>query len=357
MKKIISQTVFVAAFLSIFVIFAGCSNDSANPSTMPYIALISPQTAYLSDTITIWGTNFGNVRDSGSVYIDTNLIAKGDSAVFWDNAKIRIILKNYVPSGKLYVIIAGDTSNKIDINIQAYKPFDLAIISACQFSMGSIVGLPDELPVHAVTLSKDFYLSKIEVTCSLWQSVMGNNPSANSGSYPVTNVSWFEAIEFCNKFSKMQGLQLYYTIASDSTVAFDSNASGWRLPTEAEWECACRAGTLGDYAGFGDLDSLGWYSSNSGYAAHPVAAKEANQFGVYDMHGNVWEWCWDWYDASYYSNSPASDPKGPSSGSHHVQRGGAYDEGAAYCRSSSRGKDEIAADASGFRIARNKTSR
>ena len=109
-----------------------------------------------------------------------------------------------------------------------------------------------------------------------------------------------------------------------------------RLPTEAEWEYACRAGSTGDYAGTGDLNTMGWCTSNSGGETHPVGQKTANKWGLYDMHGNVWEWCGDWYGGGYYANSPGTDPKGPGQKSVRVLRGGSWSVIARFCRSAYR---------------------
>ncbi len=176
------------------------------------------------------------------------------------------------------------------------------------FMMGSptseIGSSNDERPQHQVTISKNFYLGKYEVTQGQWKAVMGNNPSHFSGcddNCPVENVSWEDAQEFIKRLNgKGEGT--------------------YRLPTEAEWEYACRSGTTGAYSG--SLDEMGWYDKNSGDKTHPVGQKKANAFGLYDMHGNVWEWTADWYES--YSSGSVTDPTGASSGSDRVLRGGSY---------------------------------
>jgi len=182
---------------------------------------------------------------------------------------------------------------------------EFVLIPAGSFMMGSTNGYPDEKPVHQVTISQPFYIGRYEVTQAQWQSVMGNSPSYFKdcgGNCPVEEVSWDDAQNFINKLNE------------------SNDGFRYRLPSEAEWEYACRAGTTGDYAG--DLDSMAWYSANSGSKTHPVGGKQPNGFGLYDMHGNVWEWCRDWYDANYYASSPATDPQGPGSGQSRVLRGG-----------------------------------
>ncbi len=174
---------------------------------------------------------------------------------------------------------------------------------------------PDEGPQHQVTISKSFELQTTEVTQSQWQAVMGSNPSYFKGSdLPVETVSWDDAQAFITKLNAM------------------GDGYRYRLPTEAEWEYSARAGTPGAYAG--DLDAMAWYSDNSGGKTHLVATKAANAWGLYDMHGNVWEWVQDWYGD--YPASAVTDPVGPSSGSYRVLRGGGWFFYSQYCRSALR---------------------
>ena len=162
----------------------------------------------------------------------------------------------------------------------------------------------DEKPVHRVTISKDFWLQKTEVTQGQWKAVMGSNPSyfKNCGdNCPVENVSWDDVQVFIKKLNaKNEGI--------------------YRLPTEAKWEYTMRAGTMGDYAE--NLDAIAWYRENSDGKTHPVGMKQANTWGLYDMHGNVVEWCEDWYGS--YPNEPVTDPTGATSGSERVIRGGGF---------------------------------
>ena len=165
---------------------------------------------------------------------------------------------------------------------------------------------------HKVTLSA-FEMSATEITQAQYQDVMGTNPSFFTGddSRPVDSLTWHGAVEFCNRLSEQHGYQPCYNL---DTWECDFTKNGYRLPTEAEWEYACRAGTsthynLGDTED--DLKRAGWYEGNSGGQTHPVAEKTANAWGLYDMHGNVYEWCNDWYDINYYSVSPDINPTGP----------------------------------------------
>ncbi|MGO9466393.1 MAG: SUMF1/EgtB/PvdO family nonheme iron enzyme [Isosphaeraceae bacterium] len=196
-----------------------------------------------------------------------------------------------------------------------------------------------EKPQHKVRISP-FYLGVTEVTQEQYQTVMGVNPSwfsstgggknrgagGSTGRLPVEQVSWLDAVRFCNALSNKDKLTAYYKIVGDNVRIPNPKGSGYRLPTEAEWEYACRAGTATKYS-FGDdsseLRDSAWYSRNAGGTTHPVGQKRANAFGLYDMHGNVWEWCWDWYSDSYYKEPIVDDPRGPSGASCRVIRGGA----------------------------------
>jgi formylglycine-generating enzyme required for sulfatase activity len=168
-----------------------------------------------------------------------------------------------------------------------------------------------------------FWMGKTEVTQGQWQKIMGSNPSRfkNGDNYPVEQVSWNDAQEYIRKLGSRSG-------------------KSFRLPTEAEWEYAARSGGKDEkYAGGSDVDAVAWHMGNSGIKTHPVARKRPNGLGLYDMSGNVWEWCSDWYDSSYYRNSPRNNPQGPSSGSYRVDRGGSWDSDAWRCRSAYRSWD------------------
>jgi formylglycine-generating enzyme required for sulfatase activity len=191
------------------------------------------------------------------------------------------------------------------------------LIPAGEFLMGSENGDSNERPIHRVWISRDFEMGKYPVTQAQWEAVMGSNPSHfNGADRPVEKVSWNDVQRFIDKLNQWDSKYQY------------------RLPTEAEWEYACRAGSTGDYAG--DLEAMAWYFDKSGDGTHPVGQKQPNAWGLYDMHGNVWEWVQDWYDSGYYAQSPAADPQGPTSGSHQVLRGGGWDGYAQNCRSAAR---------------------
>ena len=184
-----------------------------------------------------------------------------------------------------------------------------------------------------VTITRPFKLLSVPMTQALYRHLMGENPSGFQGdTLPVENVSWFDAVKCCNALSSALGLPAAYRIQGDEVCWEGLNHPGVRLPTEAEWEYACRAGTTGDYAG--NLDDMGWYNENSGEQTHPVGQKKPNAWGLYDMHGNVWEWCWDWHGGDLLGGN---DPVGPNSGSSRVFRGGCWYFDARDCRAANRG--------------------
>lgn len=202
------------------------------------------------------------------------------------------------------------------------------------FIMGSVEGAEDEMPVHRVTISRPFYMGVYEVTQKQWKKIMGKNPSEFEGdSRPVENVSWNEVRKFIKKLSEKEGVQ-------------------YRLPTEAEWEYACRAGTKARYYWGDEFNGeYAWYIENSGGSTQSVGQKKSNAWGLYDMIGNVYEWCADSYGE--YSGEHFVDPK-KSDGTRRIGRGGSWKSTAFGCRSSNRGSNHPFRrfDVLGFRLVR-----
>ncbi len=219
--------------------------------------------------------------------------------------------------------------------------FEMVKVAGGTFTMGASASDSeadsDEKPAHRVTLS-GYYIGKYEVTQKQWVEIMGSNPSYFKGdNLPVEKVSWDDIQEFLRKLNAKTGMS-------------------FRLPTEAEWEFAAHGGNSSrgyKYSGSDNIDSVAWYYDNSGNKTHPVGTKSPNELGIYDMSGNVCEWCQDWFDANYYSNSPLSNPKGPSSGAYRVLRGGSWNINARYCRVSFRNNNAPGngRDYCGFRLA------
>ncbi len=221
--------------------------------------------------------------------------------------------------------------------------FTMVAVKGGTFTMGATSeqgsdAFDSEKPAHQVTLS-DYWIGETEVTERLWTAVMGSNPSYYKigDSYPVEAVSWEDCQTFISKLNSLTG-------------------ETFRLPTEAEWEFAARGGTQSQgckYSGSNTIGNVAWYTDNSGSAKHPVATKAANELGLYDMSGNVWEWCQDWYSSSYYSSSPSTNPTGPTTGSYRVDRGGSGSSSAWGCRVSYRSRNEPSLRGNlGVRLAR-----
>jgi formylglycine-generating enzyme required for sulfatase activity len=193
-----------------------------------------------------------------------------------------------------------------------------------------------DAPPHEVTISA-FLMDKHLITQGQFQKVMSTNPSRWKGeNNPVEQLRWSDAVKFCNKRSELEGLYPCYDL---KTLKCNFDANGYRLPTEAEWEYACRAGGTTAYF-FGDtagkLGDYAWFEKNSGAKPRPVGQKKPNPWGLYDICGNVWEWCNDFYKVDYYKESPRENPRGPEAGKNKVLRGGAFRFSADNCRSGYR---------------------
>ncbi|MCL2154948.1 MAG: formylglycine-generating enzyme family protein [Leptospirales bacterium] len=255
-------------------------------------------------------------------------------------------------------------------------PIQMVQIQGGTFMMGSPTTEPDrydEEVQHKVTVSA-FSMSKYQVTQDQFESLMGYNPSSLTGTnLPVEWVTWYDAVEFCNKLSDKEGLEQVYAITNvsrdgnhitEATVTADWSKKGYRLPTEAEWEYACRADTTTPFnTGDNITAEQANYDGNYPYKENPkgiyrekttrVGSFAPNAWDLCDMHGNVWEWCWDFYDSNYSSNA-SSDPKGSASGVYRVLRGGSWFSLGRYLRSANRSyfpPDYLYSNI-GFRLAR-----
>ena len=215
------------------------------------------------------------------------------------------------------------SGNALTIPVKNGINIEMVKVEAGSFDMGATPEMEnpweDEKPVHRVTLTNNYYVGKYEITQALWQAVMGNNPSRFKGDdLPVEKVSWDDCQDFISKLNAMTGKR-------------------FRLPSEAEWEYAARGGKKSrgyQYSGSNTFGDVAWYYGNSGPKTHAVGTKQPNELGIYDMTGNVWEWCQDWFGS--YSSSPQTNPTGAASGSYRVYRGGSWCNSARDCRTSYR---------------------
>jgi len=231
-----------------------------------------------------------------------------------------------VGSGIVFKVVPG--GGKLTFTVNGVT-FTMICVEGGTFTMGATSEQgsdadSDEKPTHSVTLS-NYYIGQTEVTQGLWRAVMGSNPSYfnKGGTYPMENVSWEDCQTFISKLNSLLSSQLA--------------GRHFALPTEAQWEYAARGGKKSGgykYSGSNTLSEVGWYADNSNKTTHPVAQKKANELGIYDMSGNVWEWCWDWYGG--YSSIVQTNPTGASSGSRRVSRGGSWSGNAWGCRVSFR---------------------
>lgn len=231
------------------------------------------------------------------------------------------------------------------------------LIAGGSFIMGNTHGngMSSEIPFHRVTL-RSFYLDKFEVTQAQFRDIMGFNQSYFSGDTlrPAEQISWYDAIEFCNKRSVMEGYTPCYSYSglgtdtqtwpsgwnagSHNEIICDWTANGYRLPSEAEWEFAAKGGINNvdlEYAGSNNADSIAWYSDNSDGKTHPIGLKQPNQLGFYDLCGNVWEWCWDW--AGDYTAGDQNNPHGSTNGNDRILRGGSWYYNSSFLRVNLRG--------------------
>lgn len=221
----------------------------------------------------------------------------------------------------------------------------------------------DEQKQHEVKLNS-FEINKLEVTVWEWKDYckktkkkMPITPTWGwNDNSPITNITWFDAIEYCNWLSKVEGLKQVY-IAVGPNVKCDFTANGYRLPTEAEWEFAAKGGNKSKgnvFAGANNSNEIAWWIKNSDRKPHAVGTKLPNELGIHDMSGNVWEWCWDWYNKDYYKTEDGNNPKGPIRGEKKAVRGGSWDSQENYLRTANR----ISTDPNktnefyGFRLAR-----
>jgi len=352
MIKFMQKVINILIILAVAILFSCDEKDIPTvPNGKITIKSTLPEEIISFDTVSIIGEYFG-YKENGKIILPDSSVIKGENCLLWQLNLIKFIMPKNIPSGHIFIIADKDTSNSDSVSISLLPKIDTVRIESGSFLMGSLASY-DESPVHQVEISSSFFIAKYEVSQRLYETVMDKNPSkAKDWQLPVDSISWLDAVKFCNKLSILQGLDSCYSI-TESSVTWLKDKNGWRLPTEAEWEYACRAGTTGNFSGTGDINEMGWYNANSGYKSHPRGYKKPNQFDIYDMHGNLWEWCWDFYSYNYYSSSPQIDPKGPTAGERRVLRGGSFSAGQNYARSSNRELPDDLFTNIGIRIVKN----
>jgi sulfatase modifying factor 1 len=248
---------------------------------------------------------------------------------------------------------------------------EMVLVEGGSFKMGD-TATPDEQPVHTVKITRPFYVARYAVTfeeydrfCDDTGKRKPGDRSWGRGKLPVIGTDWNDATAYCNWLSEKDGLTSCYSGKGILTKC-DFSANGYRLPTEAEWEYAARGGQKSKgylYAGSNNPDDVAWYAGNSGDRVHPVGEKQPNELGLYDMSGNMYEWCWDWYGKDYYASSPIDDPTGPPPtpeptprGPNKVRRSGSWRENADSIRVAFRSFDYMSYPGdNGFRLVRTKT--
>ncbi len=318
---------------------------------------------------TIRYTTNGDDPTPGSAVYDSPILVSSTSTI-----KAKGFAESWTPNSEgLAPSNTASASYAIDLT-----PCEMVHIPGGTFTMGNTRGGGSvlEYPAHTVTLSS-FHLGKYEVTQAEYEAVMGSNPAQYHGIgdiYPVYFVNWYAATKYCNLRSINEGLMPVYSLSGSTnptdwgdvpeghsnqywdSLVCDWYANGYRLPTEAEWEYAARGGTDDPdylYSGSDDIDEVGWYYYNSDNTSHPVGSKAPNALGLYDMSGNVCEWCWDW--GIEYNSSSQNNPTGPDRGRCRVNRGGNWDYGINNCRVTYRDSivyPGISGDYNGFRVCR-----
>lgn len=305
--------------------------------------------------------------EGASIQIEnyTKKITTGSGGIFhFDNVpsgnNIFLVIKEGYSIKKEVIFLDPQKTSGYEIKMNKLTELQMIYVAGGNFIMGDTFGDGNfnEKPAHNVSLNS-FYISKYEITQRNWLETMGNNPSKFwNEENPVESISWNDAIEFCNQRSFLEGLQQCYKY-EEGKIVCDFNANGYRLPTEAEWEFAARGGLLSGntkYSGSSNISDVAWYYNNSGNNPHPVGLKIPNELGIHDMSGNVWEFCWDYYDENYYSHSPSTNPAGPSSGTSHILRGGSWTDDAFFNRVYYRNYYEVFARGSnvGLRVVRSR---
>ncbi|MBM2815839.1 MAG: serine/threonine kinase [Ignavibacteria bacterium] len=326
-----------------------------NGDTAPVISSITPTSASIGNDIVLTGSGF--ISRQGLSFVSFNN-TKATQYINWCDTLIKVKVIVGASSGKVSVTINGVKSNEVDFTLESSdspSTIEMVLIPAGTFQMGQD-GVDNAYIVHTVKITKAFYMSKYEITQKQYTEITGSNQSYffSKLNNPIEQVTWYDAVQFCNELSKKEGLEQCYTL---DIWHCDFKKNGYRLPTEAEWEYACRAGTGTNYYSGNtesQLDSAGWYLKNSYNTTHPVGQKAANKFGLFDMHGNVLEWCSNCFYG--YNEGTFNDPTGPSTCMTRSFRGGSFSENNYLCLSAKRNANypDYRYNNIGFRVVRTK---
>ena len=376
-RKVFSISYFILLCSLLCLLFNACNGDNVtkieeieefnititSPHGVPldYVwpQLISWETDYTGSKILFFEIGIREANGNLIVAGDTNELQFNFNCIYESLEEYTVTVYGYETIND-ELTLCDEASREFTAGVDPSTPLEMVLIQEDFFLMGdyNIEGEDNELPVHNVRIF-NYWVSTTEISMLEYSSVVGDNPSNSGGpEYPAYHVSWVNAITYCNLKSEFCGFTPCYNL---ETGECNYNADGYRLPTEAEWEYAARGGTSWvdslRYSGCNETDLLtdfAWYAGNSGWFSHYVATRQPNQLEIYDMSGNTWEWCNDWFDEDYYSLCPVSYPKGPENGTEKVCRGGSYYYSEYQCRVAFRGYFEPTFESHnvGFRVVR-----
>lgn len=341
---------FILIFFAFLLLFSCNETPIENISEEIIITKTSKTNYFLADTIQIEGSGFGTVNNSSFYWFvnetDTMWFASR-LAKTWSPNFIEIVIDEVFDVKQIWI---GRLNHKVataDVKIYPFPEIPTITIPAGTYPQGDENGFADERVIRNVTISRDFAISTTELTQRNWNLIMNyNNSLIKNPNMPISNISWREAITFCNTLSKLNGLDTCYDI-SGQDVTFNYNAKGWRLPTEAEWEYVAYLANIEQT----QLNQFAWFNENSGFNSQIVGTKSKDALGLYDLYGNVWEWCWDFYSGEY-SPEDITDPTGALTGSRRVKRGGSSNTGKIYLRKSNRTIPSNNITTTGIRLVR-----
>ena len=329
-----NNILFLSLLIAMLVFFTNCKDDSNSTSGAdPIITSIDNDEYYWGDLVIITGRNF--TATEGQVIFSNGLSA---DVILWQDNLIKVTMPDGAETGSLYVLRADNLqSNKIAYWIKTNDDYEMVLIKGGTFVMGdneSTDMFDNNKPEHTVTISYDFYIAVTEVTQRQYKETVMKNPFQIQDDNRAANyITFRDAIMFCNALSKRKGLDTCYII-NGNTIVCDFNANGYRLPTEAEWEYAARykSASNNKFGFTGDPKLFAWYSDNNDNILQPrkVRQLQPNSAGLYDMNGNVAEWCWNYYSSIYYQECAGgvTDPTGPATGGgSRVLRGGSFQNG------------------------------